>query len=114
MAGQRRQPRGEGQESRGSLTNPFTLSEKDMKLCRYGNPGQEKPALVDSAGKLRDLSKIIRDIDPAALAPDALAKLAATKPDSLPLVEGSPRIGVPVAGVQKYIAIGLNYSDHAA
>ena len=85
-----------------------------MKLCRYGNPGQEKPALVDNAGKLRDLSKIIRDIDPAALSPDALAKLAATKSDSLPLVEGSPRLGLPVAGISKYVAIGLNYSDHAA
>ena len=85
-----------------------------MKLCRYGNPGQEKPALVDDAGKLRDLSKVIRDLDPAALAPEALAKLAATKPDSLPLIEGSPRIGVPVAGISKYVAIGLNYSDHAA
>lgn len=85
-----------------------------MKLCRYGASGQEKPALVDNAGKLRDVSKIIRDIDPAALAPEALAKLAATKPESLPLVEGNPRIGVPVAGISKYVAIGLNYSDHAA
>ena len=85
-----------------------------MKLCRYGSPGQEKPALVDSAGKLRDLSKTIRDVDPAALSPDALAKLAATKADSLPLVEGNPRLGCPVGGISKYIAIGLNYSDHAA
>lgn len=85
-----------------------------MKLCRYGNPGQEKPALVDSAGKLRDLSKVIGDIDPAALSPEALAKLAATKAESLALVEGTPRIGVPVNGISKYVAIGLNYSDHAA
>jgi 2-keto-4-pentenoate hydratase/2-oxohepta-3-ene-1,7-dioic acid hydratase in catechol pathway len=85
-----------------------------MKLCRHGNTGSEKPALVDSAGKLRDLSKVIPDLDPAALAPQALAKLAATKPESLPLVEGNPRIGVPVAGISKYVAIGLNYSDHAA
>ena len=85
-----------------------------MKLCRYGNPGQEKPALVDSSGKLRDLSKVLKDIDPAALSPEALSKLAATKPESLPLVEGNPRIGVPVNGISKYVAIGLNYSDHAA
>src|SRR5688500_13293523 len=85
-----------------------------MKLCRYGNPGQEKPGMIDSSGKLRDLSKIITDIDPAALSSEALSKLAATKPESLPLVEGSPRIGVPVNGISKYVAIGLNYSDHAA
>ena len=84
-----------------------------MKLCRYGNPGQEKPGLVDSAGKLRDLSKVIADIDPAALSPESLKKLAGTKPESLPLVEGNPRMGVPVKGISKYVAIGLNYSDHA-
>ncbi|HYH42381.1 MAG TPA: fumarylacetoacetate hydrolase family protein [Burkholderiales bacterium] len=84
-----------------------------MKLCRYGNAGSEKPALVDSAGKLRDLSSILKDIDPAALSKESLAKLAATKPESLPLVEGNPRFGVPVNGISKYVAIGLNYSDHA-
>jgi len=84
-----------------------------MKLCRYGNPGQEKPALVDAAGKLRDLSKVVKDIDPDALSPQSLKKLAATSADSLPLVEGNPRIGVPVNGISKYVAIGLNYSDHA-
>jgi 2,4-diketo-3-deoxy-L-fuconate hydrolase len=84
-----------------------------MKLCRYGNPGQEKPGIIDSAGKLRDLSKVISDIDPAALSPESLKKLAAMKADSLPLVDGSPRIGVPVNGISKYVAIGLNYSDHA-
>ena len=84
-----------------------------MKLCRYGNPGQEKPGLIDSAGKLRDLSKVIADIDPAALSPESLKKLAGTKPESLPLVEGSPRMGVPVKSISKYVAIGLNYSDHA-
>ena len=84
-----------------------------MKLCRYGNAGQEKPGLIDSAGKLRDLSKVISDIDPAALSPESLKKLAGTKPESLPLVEGNPRMGVPVKGISKYVAIGLNYSDHA-
>src|SRR5690242_17046831 len=85
-----------------------------MKLCRYGNPGSEKPALIDNAGKLRDLSTVLRDIDPAALAPDGLARIAAAKADSLPVVEGNPRFGVPINGISKYIAIGLNYSDHAA
>jgi 2,4-didehydro-3-deoxy-L-rhamnonate hydrolase len=85
-----------------------------MKLCRYGSAGQEKPALVDAAGKLRDLSKVVHDIDGAALSPESLAKLSALKAESLPLCEGSPRLGVPVAGISKYIAIGLNYSDHAA
>lgn len=84
-----------------------------MKLCRYGNPGAEKPAIVDAAGKLRDLSKIVNDIDGAALSPASLKKLAAITVDTLPLVEGNPRIGVPVNGISKYIAIGLNYSDHA-
>ena len=85
-----------------------------MKLCRYGNAGSEKPGLVDAAGKLRDLSGVLKDLDPAALGPDALAKLAGAKPESLPLVQGNPRIGPPVGGISKYIAIGLNYSDHAA
>lgn len=84
-----------------------------MKLCRYGNAGEEKPGIIDSAGKLRDLSKVVGDIDPAALSPDSLKKLAAYKPESLPLVEGNPRMGVPVKGISKYVAIGLNYSDHA-
>ena len=84
-----------------------------MKLCRYGTPGNERPGLIDAAGKLRDLSKVISDIDPAALSPESLKKLAGNKTESLPLVEGSPRMGVPVKGISKYVAIGLNYSDHA-
>ena len=84
-----------------------------MKLCRYGNPGAEKPGMVDAAGKLRDLSKIVTDIDANAVSPASLSKLAAVPTDTLPLVEGNPRIGVPVRGISKYIAIGLNYSDHA-
>ena len=84
-----------------------------MKLCRYGNAGSEKPGIIDSAGKIRDLSGVVKDIEPSVLSPEGLKKLAATKPDSLPLVEGNPRIGVPVNGISKYVAIGLNYSDHA-
>lgn len=85
-----------------------------MKLVRYGRPGREKPGLIDAEGKLRDLSAIIDDVGPAQLSDKALAKLARLKPAKLPLVRGKPRLGVPVAGIGKLVAIGLNYSDHAA
>ena len=85
-----------------------------MKLVRYGNPGKEKPGLIDAQGKLRDLSGVIKDITPDQLGDAALARLAKLKADKLPLVRGKPRMGCPVAGVPKFIAIGLNYSDHAA
>jgi 2,4-diketo-3-deoxy-L-fuconate hydrolase len=85
-----------------------------MKLLRYGPLGSEKPGLLDAQGQIRDLSGHIADITPAQLSPAALATLAAIDPASLPLVEGSPRYGVPVAGAAKFIAIGLNYADHAA
>jgi 2-keto-4-pentenoate hydratase/2-oxohepta-3-ene-1,7-dioic acid hydratase in catechol pathway len=85
-----------------------------MKLLRYGPKGKERPGLVDGAGKLRDLSKIVNDIDGETLAPKSLARLRKVKPESLPLVRGNPRIGACVAGSRKFIAIGLNYSDHAA
>ncbi|HUO94548.1 MAG TPA: fumarylacetoacetate hydrolase family protein [Rhizomicrobium sp.] len=84
-----------------------------MKLARYGAPGAEKPALVDAKGTLRDLSVHISDVNPRVLAPEYLARLAAIAPESLPVVQGSPRLGVPVAGVGKFIAIGLNFADHA-
>jgi 2,4-didehydro-3-deoxy-L-rhamnonate hydrolase len=85
-----------------------------MKLVRYGNPGKEKPGLIDADGKLRDLSSVVKDIGPDQLSDAALAKLRKLKTDKLPLVKGSPRLGAPVGGVPKFIAIGLNYSDHAA
>ena len=85
-----------------------------MKLVRYGNPGKEKPGLIDAAGKLRDLSAVVKDIGPDQLSDAALAKLLKLKTDKLPLVRGKPRMGCPVNGVGKFIAIGLNYSDHAA
>lgn len=85
-----------------------------MKLVRYGRPGREKPGLIDAEGKLRDLSAIIDDVGTAQLSDKALAKLARLKPAKLPLVRGKPRLGVPVAGIGKLVAIGLNYSDHAA
>ena len=85
-----------------------------MKLVRYGNPGKEKPGLIDAEGKLRDLSAIVKDFNGENLGDKALAKIAKLKTDKLPLVKGSPRMGAPVADVGKYVAIGLNYSDHAA
>ncbi len=85
-----------------------------MKLVRFGNANSEKPGLIDKAGKLRDLSAHVADISGDALTPASLAKLAALDVNSLPLVEGSPRYGSPVGGAPKYIAIGLNYADHAA
>ena len=85
-----------------------------MKLCRIGQPGQEKPALVDSDGRLRDLSGVIAEIDGSTLSQAGLARLAGLDPASLPAVSGTPRYGVPVAGSSKFVCIGLNYSEHAA
>ena len=84
-----------------------------MKLVRYGAVGKEKPGLIDSDGLLRDLSGVVPDIGAAQLSPKALAKIAAVKLKKLPLVKGDPRMGCPVAGIGKFIAIGLNYRDHA-
>ncbi len=85
-----------------------------MKLVRYGQPGKEKPGLIDADGKLRDLSGVIADVTPEHLSDKALAKLAKLKADKLPLVKGKKRFGPPVSRVGKFIAIGLNYADHAA
>ena len=85
-----------------------------MKLVRYGPVGKEKPGLIDAEGVLRDLSAQVPDIGAAQLGDAALARLARLKPAALPAVRGRPRLGCPVAGVGKFIAIGLNYADHAA
>ncbi|ABD08925.1 5-oxopent-3-ene-1,2,5-tricarboxylate decarboxylase [Rhodopseudomonas palustris HaA2] len=85
-----------------------------MKLVRYGAIGQEKPGLIDKSGQLRDLSAQLPDLAGEAFAPASLAKLAALDAASLPAVAGQPRIGSPVGGAPKFIAIGLNYADHAA
>jgi 2,4-diketo-3-deoxy-L-fuconate hydrolase len=85
-----------------------------MKLVRYGNPGKEKPGLIDLDGKLRDLSGVVPDIGPAQLGQIGLARIRKANPAKLPLVRGKPRFGCPVNGVGKFIAIGLNYADHAA
>ena len=84
-----------------------------MKLCRYGKNGYEKPGMIDSDGRLRDLSKIIESIGPNEISPRGLKMLAKVKPETLPLVANHPRMGVPYIGIGKFVAIGLNYSDHA-
>jgi len=85
-----------------------------MKLLRYGPKGDEKPGTLDAEGRIRDLSGVVADITPEQLYGPALAALKAIDPTSLPLVEGQPRYGVPVKGSRKFIAIGLNFADHAA
>ncbi|HEV2604051.1 MAG TPA: fumarylacetoacetate hydrolase family protein [Microvirga sp.] len=85
-----------------------------MKLVRYGQPGQEKPGLVDSSGQIRDLSGVIPDINGAAFAAGALQKLKGVDPSSLPAAPAGARLGACVGNVRNFIAIGLNYADHAA
>ena len=85
-----------------------------MKLLRYGPKGQEKPGTLDAEGRIRDLSGYIADITPDQLYGPALEALKAIDPTTLPLVEGQPRYGVPINGVRKFLAIGLNFADHAA
>lgn len=85
-----------------------------MKLLRFGPPGQEKPGLLDAQGVVRDLSAHVRDIDGDAIGPDALARLRAIDPATLPAVPGNPRIGACVGRIGKFVCIGLNYADHAA
>ena len=84
-----------------------------MKLCRYGKDGFEKPGMIDADGKLRDLSKVVSNIGPNEISPRGLKNLARIKAESLPIVSGNPRMGVPYVGIGKFVAIGLNYSDHA-
>jgi ureidoglycolate lyase/2,4-diketo-3-deoxy-L-fuconate hydrolase len=85
-----------------------------MKLLRIGRPGEERPALLEGSGRLRDLSAVVPDIGGAALLPESLGKLRRLDLNSLPLVAGEPRIGACVAGIGKLVCVGLNYSDHAA
>jgi len=84
-----------------------------MKLVRFGPPGREKPGLIDADGVLRDLSRKVKDIDPDALAPIALSGLRKLDVRRLPAVKGRPRLGPCIATPSKFVAIGLNYSDHA-
>src|SRR5262245_37548099 len=87
---------------------------ESMKLVRFGPRGREKPGIVDSKGRIRDLSKVVPDISGETLSPKGLAKIRKAQIDKLPLVSGKPRLGACVGGVGNLIAIGLNYSDHAA
>jgi len=84
-----------------------------MKLCRYGKTGYEKPGVIDGEGRLRDLSKVVQNIGPNEISPRQLKTLSRLKPETLPLVNSNPRFGVPYVGIGKFVAIGLNYSDHA-
>lgn len=84
-----------------------------MKLVRYGPAGREKPGIVDSEGKIRDLSRIVKDIDAEAISPRGLAKIKKTNINRLKVVPGKPRLGSCVTGTRHFVAIGLNFSDHA-
>ena len=84
-----------------------------MKLVRYGPAGREKPGMIDADGVLRDLSRKVKDIDAEALAPASLAALRKLDPKRLPVVKGRPRLGACVATPPKFVAIGLNFADHA-
>jgi 2,4-didehydro-3-deoxy-L-rhamnonate hydrolase len=85
-----------------------------MKLIRFGAPGKEKPGLIDAAGKIRDLSDIVADISGDALSPKTLTRLRRIDPETLPLARGKPRLGACAGHVGNFIAVGLNYADHAA
>jgi 2,4-didehydro-3-deoxy-L-rhamnonate hydrolase len=85
-----------------------------MKLLRYGGAGRERPAVLDRDGVVRDLSGELPDLGPEQLSPGSLRRLSQLEPSSLPAITGEPRLGVPLAGIRKFIAVGLNYADHAA
>src|SRR5262249_12269332 len=84
-----------------------------MRLVRFGPAGAERPGLIDAQGNLRDLSRIVSDIAATTLNSELLVRISQTDRSSLPLVSSQSRLGPPVAGVGKFIAIGLNYRDHA-
>ncbi len=84
-----------------------------MKLLRYGEKGAERPGLRAADGTIRDLSAHVADIDGSVLGEARLAELAALDPSSLPVVDGNPRLGPPIANMGKFVCIGLNYVDHA-
>jgi 2,4-diketo-3-deoxy-L-fuconate hydrolase len=85
-----------------------------MKLLRFGPVGQEKPGIVDAQGRIRSLWPAVHDLTPEVISPEGLKVLASIDPQRLPLVERNPRIGVPVAGIRQFFAIGLNYKGHIA
>jgi 2-keto-4-pentenoate hydratase/2-oxohepta-3-ene-1,7-dioic acid hydratase in catechol pathway len=85
-----------------------------MKLLRFGPKGREKPGILDRAGTVRDLSAVVDDITPATIAAGALRAIKKTNAEDLPKVRGGARIGPPIGNVRAFIAVGLNYADHAA
>lgn len=85
-----------------------------MKLLRFGPAGDERPGMLDNDGEIRDLSAHIPDVTPATIGPDSLLRLSQIDASTLPVIYGAPRMGPCVAEVPKFIAVGLNYSDHAA
>jgi 2-keto-4-pentenoate hydratase/2-oxohepta-3-ene-1,7-dioic acid hydratase in catechol pathway len=85
-----------------------------VKLVRYGRAGAEKPGVIDADGRIRELSKVVKDITPAVLTPVMLRRLRGLDLERLPVVKGRPRLGCPLAGIGKMVCIGLNYTDHAA
>jgi 2-keto-4-pentenoate hydratase/2-oxohepta-3-ene-1,7-dioic acid hydratase in catechol pathway len=85
-----------------------------MKLLRYGDPGAERPGILDPSGKIRDLSEVISDIGGSNLSPQSLARLRKLRLENLPIVPDAVRLGPCVASAGKFVCIGLNYSDHAA
>lgn len=85
-----------------------------MKLVRYGEPGREKPGLIDAQGNIRSLGNLLADITADGLAGESLSRLGEICPSALPPVHGPQRLGIPWTGTQKIIAVGLNYSDHGA
>ena len=85
-----------------------------MKLLRYGPPGSEQPGALDAQGRIRSLSPLLKELDADRLAPRELEKIRDYGVERLPIVGGSPRLGTPYRGIGKFIAVGLNYSDHAA
>jgi 2,4-diketo-3-deoxy-L-fuconate hydrolase len=93
---------------------PMAVKERSMKLLRYGAVGAERPGLLDRTGRIRDLGAVVQDVTPTVLGVRSLQRLATLNVDALPVVNDEARIAPPVAGVGKFIAIGLNYSDHAA
>src|ERR1700722_4284113 len=85
-----------------------------MKLLRYGAVGAEQPGLLDDKGRIHSLSSVIGDFTADSLSPAKLGEIGKLSPDTLPIVPGTPRLGPPYSGVGKFIAVGLNFSDHAA
>ncbi len=96
------------------MANETSQGKAGVKLLRYGPKGHERPGLLDADGIIRDLSGILEDITPETLSPEWITRLAGMNPASLHAVAGSPRIGAPIKGIGKIIAIGLNYREHAA